>query len=318
MKAHGSDVSVPVAAAEQLVAAIPLPALVHDIDYRILAVNTACRMSANLSRTYRDTRDVVAFLHPSEHATIRAVAGALLADFSRTGHPSQTPVSAMRRLHQDDDISVSCWMHTGLAVIEGMPVIVVALDLANPIVGEAQTWRERAERDDLTGLFRRGVAVSVVDEWLAAGDDVTVVFADVDHFKRVNDSYGHAAGDIVLSTIAERLHALSHDDRVVGRYAGDEFLIACRPPPRAHCGFVWQFDEAQYLHHYIEGAADAAGRTLATRGLGGVSISIGSARSLTTDTAATLIHRADTAMYRNKAERAREQLAPRSGSSVGR
>jgi diguanylate cyclase (GGDEF)-like protein len=290
-------------AAQQLVASIPLPALVHDTDFHILAVNRACRASANLSRTYSETRDVFAFVHPTEHAAIWAVSEDLLSEFARTGRSSQTPVSAMRRLHQDADVSVSCWTHTGLAVIDGVPVIVVALDLANPIIEEARTWRERAQRDDLTGLYRRNVAVSVIDDWLAAGDDVLVMFADVDHFKQVNDGYGHAAGDAVLSTIADRLHALAHDDRVVCRYAGDEFLVASRPSVWTRGGFVWQFDEQRYLHDYIEAASDSAGRALGIDESERVTISIGAARRLFSDTAATLVDRADTAMYRNKAYR---------------
>ncbi|WP_141216664.1 GGDEF domain-containing protein [Rhodococcus sp. 15-2388-1-1a] len=307
VEARGSEGVPRIATAQQIVAAIPLPALVHDTSFHILAVNTACRTSANLSRTYSDTRDVFAFVHPTEHAAIRAVSEDLLSNFARTGESSQTPVSAMRRLHQDDDVSVSCWTHTGLAVIDGVPLIVVALDLANPIVSEARTWRELAERDDLTGLYRRNVAVSVIDDWLAAGDEVMVMFADVDHFKQVNDGYGHAAGDAVLSAIADRLHALSHDDRIVCRYAGDEFLIASRPSVWTDRGFVWQFDEQRYLHDYIAAAAEAATHPLGIDGHERVSISTGEARRRPTDSAATLIHRADTAMYRNKAQRVRER-----------
>ena len=220
-------------AAWELVDAIPLPAIIHDADFRIIAVNEACRAAANLSRTYSMTRDVFAFAHPTEHQAIRAVAEDLLTRFAVTGQPSRTPASGLFRLTQDDNVSISYWTHTGLAVVEGVRVVVVALDPANPIAAEANVWRDRAERDDLTGLLRRNVALDIIERWLAAGDDVTVVFADVDHVKRVNDGYGHAASDAVLVSIADHLRALSHDDRVICRYAGDEFLIVSRSPIHA-------------------------------------------------------------------------------------
>ncbi|MDI9933185.1 sensor domain-containing diguanylate cyclase [Rhodococcus sp. IEGM 1354] len=308
MRSRGGELNSLAPAAQQVVDAIPLPALVHDTDFRIIAVNSACRVAANLSRTYGVTRDVFAFVHPTAHSAIRAVTQKLLADFFRTGRYPAPPISAMRRLQQDDDVPVSSWTHTGLTVIDGVPVFVVALDLANPISTEAEIWRERAERDDLTGLFRRNVVLSVLEDWLADSGAVTVTFADVDHFKRVNDGHGHAAGDTVLSTLADHLRALSHNDRVVCRYAGDEFLIASRRPIQPDGGFAWIFDEQRYLRRYIEAAADAALRALGTAGSERISLSIGAAERLPDDTAATLIHRADTAMYTNKAHRPTKQF----------
>ncbi len=83
--------------------------------------------------------------------------------------------------------------------------------------------------DGLTGLWNR----SYLDRRLEAelnvarryGRPLTLVLADVDHFKRVNDSYGHLFGDIVLQGIAEGLRAYARRSDIVARYGGEEFAI---------------------------------------------------------------------------------------------
>lgn len=81
--------------AQQLVENIPLPALVHDTNFEILAVNRACGTSANLSRTYSETRDIFAFVHPTNMQPSGRYREDLLSEFARTGEASQTP-SALR------------------------------------------------------------------------------------------------------------------------------------------------------------------------------------------------------------------------------
>jgi two-component system, cell cycle response regulator len=91
---------------------------------------------------------------------------------------------------------------------------------------------EASTRDGLTGLCNR----RHLDERLFAeiayarrhDVDLSVVMADVDHFKRVNDGYGHPAGDSVLRGVARALQAELRTEDVVGRYGGEEFLILLR------------------------------------------------------------------------------------------
>jgi diguanylate cyclase len=86
-----------------------------------------------------------------------------------------------------------------------------------------------ALHDPLTGLPNRtlfldrlehGVAQAIRHDWILA-----VMFIDLNKFKRINDTYGHGAGDVVLATIGRRLAAGTRDEDTVSRYGGDEFLV---------------------------------------------------------------------------------------------
>ena len=83
--------------------------------------------------------------------------------------------------------------------------------------------------DSLTGLPNRREFDRVLAERLRAGVragiSLTIIFADVDHFKRVNDSYGHAAGDQVLNEIGRRLRSTARSQDFVARISGDEFVV---------------------------------------------------------------------------------------------
>jgi diguanylate cyclase (GGDEF)-like protein len=90
-------------------------------------------------------------------------------------------------------------------------------------------YRERAARDPLTGVLNRGAlaeaAARHIDQARAAGSSVTVLFLDVDNFKRLNDTHGHRAGDFVLRAVANALcESLTHAG-TVGRYGGEEFVV---------------------------------------------------------------------------------------------
>ncbi len=89
-----------------------------------------------------------------------------------------------------------------------------------------------AARDELTGLPNRRAINETMQEWLKSveryGDRFAVVLIDLDDFKAVNDSRGHAAGDRVLQTIAARFAAALRDTDFVGRFGGDEFVLLLR------------------------------------------------------------------------------------------
>lgn len=90
--------------------------------------------------------------------------------------------------------------------------------------------REMATRDALTGTWNRAAILDLLDRELSRGRRekraVAVILADADHFKRVNDTFGHLAGDRVLREVAGRMMALLRPYDTVGRYGGEEFLIA--------------------------------------------------------------------------------------------
>lgn len=88
-------------------------------------------------------------------------------------------------------------------------------------------------RDALTGLCNRGHAQQRLDALQAgppAGGAVLLLL-DVDHFKRINDGHGHAAGDAVLQQLAARLRGLARDGDLVARWGGEEFLLLLTPAP---------------------------------------------------------------------------------------
>jgi diguanylate cyclase (GGDEF)-like protein len=94
---------------------------------------------------------------------------------------------------------------------------------------------EATVRDRLTGVFNR----HFLDERLFSemsyaqrhGTSLSVLFVDADHFKRINDTYGHAAGDEVLRRIAALLQQTMRSEDVVARYGGEEFVLVVRGIP---------------------------------------------------------------------------------------
>ena len=97
-----------------------------------------------------------------------------------------------------------------------------------PLVRHARRLAERldmqARTDPLTGLLNRRAVKAALAEIVAAGGPATVVAIDLDHFKRVNDTVGHDAGDAVLCAMAERLRYGLRGGDLVGRMGGDEFV----------------------------------------------------------------------------------------------
>jgi len=93
---------------------------------------------------------------------------------------------------------------------------------------ELDTSKKESEFDHLTGVLTRRAydryAQKIDDNFNRNKVDFAVIFFDIDHFKKVNDTYGHDAGDVVLSTFAKVLQRSTRDLDVVGRYGGEEFI----------------------------------------------------------------------------------------------
>ncbi|TVP69165.1 MAG: diguanylate cyclase [Nitriliruptor sp.] len=150
----------------------------------------------------------------------------------------------------------------------------------------------RASHDLLTGLANRSRLYQEIEERLAAGAAVGVLFLDLDAFKPVNDSFGHAIGDQVLVTVARRLQTTVRDTDLVCRLAGDEFCILLSP-----C-------DPTTLQHLGERAAWVVAQPIALEAATvRVEVSIGAAMARSQDTTDTLLARADAAMYTVKEHR---------------
>ncbi len=98
--------------------------------------------------------------------------------------------------------------------------------------------------DGLTGLLNRRAAETRLHEELARArrhnEGFAVALADIDHFKRVNDRYGHAVGDQVLKVVARRLEAGLREDDWLARWGGEEFLIFLRGADQQEAAYVMQ------------------------------------------------------------------------------
>ena len=151
---------------------------------------------------------------------------------------------------------------------------------------------EHASRTDfLTGVAnRRSVAMTLAEHILkaaASGSDIAIIELDLDHFKRVNDSRGHAVGDRLLITAAQTLVASTPGDATSGRWGGEEFLIVL---PGLSGGAAAQV--AEHLRTTLRGATASADVP--------VTASFGVASWRPGDDPETLVSRADRALYRAK------------------
>jgi two-component system cell cycle response regulator len=103
------------------------------------------------------------------------------------------------------------------------------IDLQRELVAAREALREQATKDFLTRIWNRSSILDIFQRELSRGArenrPVGVVLCDLDHFKNVNDTYGHFAGDAVLREFARRMQAATRPYDAVGRYGGEEFLI---------------------------------------------------------------------------------------------
>jgi two-component system cell cycle response regulator len=103
------------------------------------------------------------------------------------------------------------------------------LQLEDRLVEARETMRFKATHDHLTSLFNRGVIVDLLARELSRtrreSGCTVVMLGDLDHFKNVNDAYGHIVGDEVLREVARRILGSIRSYDFVGRYGGEEFLI---------------------------------------------------------------------------------------------
>ena len=110
---------------------------------------------------------------------------------------------------------------------------------------------EMSRKDQLTGLFNRAAITALlkaeIDRARRYHQDLSLIMMDIDHFKRINDNYGHEAGDRVLAKIGDILQHNVRGPDVVGRWGGEEFLIVTPNVPAAAGGEL-----AQRLRGYIK------------------------------------------------------------------
>jgi diguanylate cyclase (GGDEF)-like protein len=103
------------------------------------------------------------------------------------------------------------------------------LDLQRELIGAREALEFQANHDSLTGLLNRGAVMRAMEQEMErarrTGRALQVGLVDVDHFKQINDTHGHPAGDAVLQEMARRIEAILRPYDLVGRYGGEEFLV---------------------------------------------------------------------------------------------
>jgi len=103
------------------------------------------------------------------------------------------------------------------------------IELQDGLIRAQEALRELATHDPLTGLLNRRASLdsllAELNRGSRSGNSVCVVMADIDHFKRINDTYGHQAGDEVLCEVARRMQSSLRPYDTLGRFGGEELLM---------------------------------------------------------------------------------------------
>ena len=263
----------------------------RDGELRVTQANpVACRMLGRSDDSVIG-HDFTAFLDPSEHDGL-AVAARRLATGHSTGWRREVASTG----------STPSWFEMALSVLpgeadptQGDVLSVQLVDVTARRDAESQLAR-LALHDSLTGLANRVLLADRLDHVLVAarrsGVGPTLLFLDLDDFKQVNDQAGHAAGDIVLRTVAERLVSTARAADTVARLGGDEFVVLCPETDDPQAGRAL----AQRLVDLICRPITVDGQDVVVR------LSVGVVLGSPFDTADTLLRDADSAMYAAKAQ----------------
>jgi diguanylate cyclase (GGDEF)-like protein len=173
-------------------------------------------------------------------------------------------------------------------------LMLLTLVLARPLL-RAFRWTEQqaseARIDSLTGLANRRAVEEILAAEIARAQrfahDLAVVLLDLDHFKEINDSFGHAAGDVMLRAVGRLLTSLARQGDTVARWGGEEFVVVL---PETGLAGAQRF--AERLRRTIEAHAVGDMHT---------SASCGVATMLPEDSVEELLGAADRALYQAKA-----------------
>lgn len=196
------------------------------------------------------------------------------------------------------------WLNDASLAAGAFEAMVLSLGLADrslQVRRERDRVQELADTDALTGLPNRRHALSRLDAMLHDGRlrqrPLAVMFLDLDHFKRLNDNHGHLAGDEALRITARVLDEGLRDEDLLGRYGGEEFVIALPGSDRATALAV------------AERLRLAIGQIVLPGVAGDVvmGVSIGLVMRVPGETAESLLARADQAMYQAK-EQGRDRV----------
>ncbi|GGN65125.1 hypothetical protein GCM10010112_26070 [Actinoplanes lobatus] len=294
-----------VRAAEQLMRrlteTIPLAILQTAHDGRITFLNerAAQQVKAQVGDILTDS--LLELAEPVDRPRVGdALAGVLTGEDTDIEYGHRKPGAGIRRIRAnlraltDDSGSV-----TG--------AIICLADVTEEALLRERLWRQ-ATFDALTGCHNRAATVAALDDALDTADahaGTAVVFLDLNSFKPINDRYGHAAGDLLLSHVAASLRSAVPSGAIVGRIGGDEFVAVCRDVAgREHADRIG----ADLLTALSAARVQIGGHTLVPHASLGVSWS-----PYGTGDSDELLAQADAAMYAVKRTRGDSPALSRAG-----
>lgn len=134
------------------------------------------------------------------------------------------------RIEKADGTFIWCRIRVSLQKNkQGIPtkIIGVIADI-DEMKKKTHLLQEQARKDTLTDLYNKGTTQSLADEKIVLATEerfCAVIIIDMDNFKQINDAYGHASGDVILTDVATILKRVFHGNEIVGRIGGDEFVV---------------------------------------------------------------------------------------------
>lgn len=232
--------------------------------------------------------DAIECVDPGDRGRLRAA----FADARDTGGTSTCRV---RTVEGDRHLEFRLQGVPDHADVGGEIDVIGTVDDVTSAVIRGFELQASAERDPLTGLANRRGLSRTLEAAVAGARPALVLFGDLDDFKRVNDDWGHEAGDLVLTAIGHRLRDAVRPGDVVGRWGGDEFVVVCLDVAPGN-----ETDVLARLHQALAEPIPVGDDEYRAH------VSMGAVRPQPGEDAESVLRRADTAMYEAKRSRHRE------------
>ena len=267
---------------------------IHDLQGKLLMVNAAAANALGYEPAEMDGRDLAEFVHPDVRARMPAYLEEARSGQNVTGH--------MRTLAKGGESRIWAY-HNSLHVdAEGHRYVIGhatdvtdAVQTRNRLARDNRSLADLAMTDPLTGLPNRRLFDDRLSVALSAarreGHRMALVFIDLDRFKEINDTLGHAAGDFLLKSVAGRVAGIVRSSDTLARIGGDEFILLLANVDRRENAEVVTLK----IREQVARPLDVGGKEIRV----GVSIGL-SVFPEDGDTPESLVRSADAAMYAMK------------------
>jgi diguanylate cyclase (GGDEF)-like protein len=184
------------------------------------------------------------------------------------------------------------FIYVGFTVIASLPTMIVLMVVKSVLIRKRKKLARLANKDLLTGLYNRRFFYDFLESRIRhfekKGEPFTLAMVDIDHFKAVNDSYGHDIGDQVLVDVSKLLKGALRESDSIARWGGEEFLLILRKCDTPHC--------SNTLTRIMD---TLKANKVSLKSLS-ITASVGAAEATSGETIDQLIKRADVALYQAK------------------